>query len=80
MDLAKSNAASLPSDVSREDDDLLYSQKRMEERTCYCGAPRGPQGIIEKVYRSRKTGQLRCKVLMESGAVRYLELLDVYGY
>jgi hypothetical protein len=66
--------------LSAEVEELEYTRKKMEERTCCCGGPRGPQGIVEKVYRARKTGLLKCKVIMESGSVRYLDVLDVYAY
>lgn len=63
------------------DDDVSHAARRMEERTCCVGAPRGPQGIVERVYRGRlASSSIRCKVLMDSGAVRYCDVNDVYCY
>jgi hypothetical protein len=58
--------------------ELDAARRKMEERTCRVGAPRGPCGIVEKVFKGRATGTLRCKVLMDSGAIRYLDEIDVY--
>lgn len=62
------------------DNELISTQKRMEECTCCCGTPRGAQGIVEKVYRARKTNSLKCKVIMDSGSVRYFDVTEVYVF
>lgn len=61
-------------------EDLKATALRMEERTCRVGGPRGPIGIVERVYLGRNSIAIKCKVLMESGAVRYLDSADVYCY
>lgn len=60
-------------------EDIKKAATRLEERTCRVGSPRGPIGIVERVYRGRKTIAIKCKVLMESGAVRYVDEADVYA-
>lgn len=62
------------------DENIKATALRMEERTCRVGGPRGPVGIVERVYRGRGSDTIRCKVLMESGAVRYLNEFDVYCF
>lgn len=55
-------------------------QNSMEERTCRVGGPRGPIGIVERVYQGRNTLSVRAKVLMESGSVRYIDVADIQCY
>lgn len=64
--------------ASKEEIDAM--KKTMEERTCRVGGPRGPIGIVEKVYQGRNTWAVRAKVLMESGAVRYVDVAEVRCY
>lgn len=54
-------------------------QKSMEERTCRVG-PQGHIGIVEKVFQARNSLAVRAKVLMESGAVRYVNIVDIRCY
>ena len=60
--------------------ELASLQKTMEERTCRVGGPRGAIGIVERVYQGRKTLEVKAKILMESGAVRYVSITDVRCY
>ena len=60
--------------------ELASLQKTMEERTCRVGGPRGAIGIVERVYQGRKTIEVKAKILMESGAVRYVSITDVRCY
>lgn len=66
--------------ASPSPDELHAAALRMEERTCRVGGPRGPIGIVERVYLGRKSTVMMCKVVMESGAVRYVDSADVYCY
>lgn len=59
---------------------LSSLQMTMEERTCRVGGPRGAVGIVERIYQARKTLDVRAKILMESGAVRYVSITDVRCY
>lgn len=61
-------------------EELTSLQKSMEERTCRVGGPRGAIGIVERVYQGRKTLDVKAKILMESGAVRYVSIADVRCY
>ena len=61
-------------------DEIASMQKSMEERTCRVGGPRGPIGIVEKIYQGRGTLAVKAKVLMESGAVRYVDVTEVRCY
>ncbi len=61
-------------------EELEAAANRMEERTCRVGGPRGAIGVVERVYQGRKSVAIKCKVLMESGAVRYVDSADVYCY
>lgn len=55
-------------------------KQRMEERQCRVGGPRGAVGVVERVYQGRRSIAIKCKVLMESGSVRYVDSADVYCY
>ncbi|GJJ03443.1 hypothetical protein RugamoR64_39810 [Duganella rhizosphaerae] len=57
--------------------ELESARNKMEECMCRVGTPSGPTGIVEKVFRGRKGGALRCKVIMDTGSVRYLDEFDV---
>ncbi len=70
--------SSLGEPVGKEE--LESMQKSMEECTCRVGGPRGPIGIVERVYQGRKTLAVKAKVLMESGAVRYVDVIDIRCY
>jgi len=61
-------------------EELESLQKTMEERTCRVGGPTGDIGIVERVYQGRKTLEVKAKVLMESGAVRYVSITEVQCY
>lgn len=61
-------------------DELASMQKTMEERTCRIGGPRGSIGIVEKIYQGRSTLSIKAKVIMESGAVRYVDVAEVHCY
>ncbi len=61
-------------------EELASMQKTMEERTCRVGGPRGPIGIVEKIYQGRGTLSVKAKVLMESGSVRYVDVTEVRCY
>ena len=54
-------------------------QKSMEERTCRVGL-KGDIGIVEKVFQARNSVAVRAKVLMESGAIRYVNIVDIRCY
>ena len=60
--------------------ELEALRNQMEERTCRVGGPRGAIGIVERVYQGRKTLAVKAKILMESGAVRYVDIADVHCY
>ena len=69
---------SLSEKASQEELESL--RMTMEERTCRVGGPRGPIGIVERVYQGRKSLSVKAKVLMESGAVRYVDVADIRCY
>lgn len=61
------------------DSELDDENKRLAERMCRVGSPRGPEGTIEYVYRGRRGAkELRARVLMEGGTVRHVDLLEIY--
>lgn len=60
--------------------ELESLQTTMEERTCRVGGPRGAIGIVERVYQGRRTLDVKAKVLMESGSVRYVPITEVRCY
>lgn len=62
------------------DAELDAANQRLGERLCRVGSARGAAGTIEYVYRSRRTGHLIARVLMETGAVRRVDTLEVYVY
>lgn len=62
------------------EEELQSLQRTMEERTCRVGGPRGAIGIVERVYQGRRSLDVRAKVLMESGAVRYVAITEVRCY
>lgn len=70
--------SSLSEKASQEE--LASLQKTMEERTCRVGGPHGAIGIVERVYQGRTTLAVKAKVLMESGAVRYVPITEVRCY
>jgi hypothetical protein len=57
-----------------EDFNIDDLNKRYGERMC---AHNGTDGIIEKVFKGRRCGLLRAKVLMNNGVVRYFYLYDL---
>lgn len=69
-----------PQSIAPTQADLHAVALRMEERTCRVGGPRGAIGVVERVYIGRKSIAIRCKILMESGAVRYVDSIDVHCY
>ena len=63
------------------DAEVAALAQSMEERTCRVGTPRGPTGIVERVYRGRRAVHtVRAKVIMETGGVRHVDVADVYCY
>lgn len=60
-------------------DELAREQQRHEERMCNVGSPRGAEGTVERVYRARSSIALKAKVIMlDTGAIRYVDLGEVY--
>lgn len=61
--------------------DVRAAAQSFEERMCSVGTPRGPQGIVERVYRARRGNiSIRARVIMDSGAVCHVDIADVYCF
>lgn len=71
------NGISNNSTRSHLDDDIVaVLNLQMAERFCQVGDTRAP-GVIEYIFLNKLTSQPRAKVIMDSGAVRYVDACNL---